>query len=68
MFVVVPQDYSDNDIENLVRMYSFQAQATRGGMDCELFLKSIAKAMKIPNWQANYVIQLKVPSRRFKIM
>jgi hypothetical protein len=57
--VVVPDDYNDNDIQNLKATFNLEGKIIKGGEDTIEFLKNIAGCNKLDNWHNNYHVVLK---------
>jgi len=55
---VVPEDYSENDIKNLIDAFNIQGRVIRGGKNTVNFLKNIAGCKRLKVWRNNYHITL----------
>lgn len=56
LIVVVPDDFSSNDIENLERTFSISCKVTRGEQRINQILRDLAKCKKWETWKNNVII------------
>lgn len=57
--VIVPNDFSSNDIENLKRKFSLKGQIIKGGQKTEQILRDFAKCRKWKIWEHKVIIYSK---------
>ncbi|NIR04327.1 MAG: hypothetical protein GTN82_02755 [Candidatus Aminicenantes bacterium] len=67
LLLIVPEEFSDTDIENLRDVFSLKGKITRGNNELVDYLKKIASCKKSSDWRKNLFVEINENGRVSKL-